>query len=115
MFNALCERRNIRFKHDRYAAGMVAASVYNCARASKDAPLITAFDFVRSAEDAEARAEIDKIKALIKKVVGAMPSDTPMAKLQDVRNRTIASLKAQGRQDAEQLFSECWPSLTPKE
>lgn len=109
MFNALCTRRNIRFKYDRYAAGMVAASVYNTNRISADSPMITAFDFIR--EPDPDRDERQKIKALIQQVIGQLPSNTPKDKLRDIRNRTIASLKSQGRTDAETLFDAVWPSM----
>jgi hypothetical protein len=115
MFNALCARRNIHFKHDRFANALTAAAVYNVNRASADAPVISAFDFIRDEKDSEAKAETQKIKAVIQQVVGLLPHDTPKEKLHEVRRKTIASLKAQGRQDAEQLFDSCWPSLRPKE
>jgi len=114
MFQALCKRRNIRFKHERYVAGMTASAVYNVNRASADAPLFTAFDFVRSEEDSKRKEETDNIKALIKKVIGQLPSDTPRERLLDIRSKTIASLKTQGRADAEQLFNDCWPTLAEK-
>ncbi len=115
MFYALCARRNIHFKYDRFAAGMVCSAVYNVNRASSDSPMLTAFDFVREPKDAAAKAETDKIKAVIKQVIGQLPSDTPKDRLHGIRSRTIASLKSQGREDAEQLFDSCWPSLKPKE
>lgn len=115
MFRSLCERRNIRFKHQRFTAGMTAAAVYNVNRTSPDAPMLSAFDFVRDEESSRKKAERDQILSTIKKVVGSMPGDTPREKLLEVRRRTIASLKSQGRQDAEELFDSCWPTLKPKE
>ena len=73
MSNALCARRNIHFKYDRFAAGIVASAVYNVNRASADSPMITAFDFVRDEKDAAARAEVQNIKGVIKHVIGQLP------------------------------------------
>jgi len=115
MFNALCKRRNIHFKYDRFAAGMICSAVYNVNRAGADTPMLSAFDFIREEKDTAAKEETRKIKALIKQVVGQLPSDTPKDKLNVIRSRTIASLKSQGRQDAEELFDSCWPTLKPKE
>ena len=115
MFSALCARRNIRFKHERYANAQTAAAVYNCNRASADSPMLTAFDFVRDEKEAAIRSERQNVKNIIKQVIGQMPSNTPKEKLQEVRSKCIASLTAQGRTDAEQLFNECWPSLKPTE
>ena len=112
MFKALCARRNIRFKHERFLAGMTAAAVYNVNRASAESPVFTAFDFVRSAEDSERKAETDGIKSMIKSVIGQLPNDVTRERLLDIRSRTIKSLMTQGRKDAEVLFDSCWPSLS---
>ena len=93
---------------------MVAAAVYNCNRASADSPMLTAFDFVREVKDAESKAERQAIKRTITQAIGSMPSTTTKEQLQEVRSKCIASLTAQGRTDAEELFNECWPSLVPK-
>ena len=112
MFNSLCERRNIKFKHERFAAGMVAAAVYNVNRASTESPVLTAFDFVREEAESAEKAEHDKIIGTIRQLVGQMPSDTPREKLLHVRDTVVGSLRAQGRKDAEALWLEAWPSLS---
>jgi hypothetical protein len=114
MFRALCKRRNIRLKYERYANAETAAAVYNCARVSEEQPVLTAFDFVR---EPEAAAEHDRIRE-VKKVIMQAFSDLPAmdrSKLLELRAKLIAKLKAKGQDDAEQLFDECWPSLKPKE
>jgi hypothetical protein len=108
-FRALCKRRNIRFKMDRYAAAISASAIYNVNRANTDTPLIEPMDFVR--EPDPYRENTLEIKRLIKQVIGQLPAGTAAEKLQVVRTRTIASLLSQGRQDAEALFNECWPNL----
>lgn len=108
-FRALCKRRNIKFKMDRYAAAIPASAIYNVSRASTDAPLIEPMDFVR--EPDPYRENTLEIKRLMKQVIGQLPAGTTAEKLQEIRTRTIASLSSQGRTDAEQLFDECWPSL----
>jgi hypothetical protein len=114
MFMALCVRRNVRFKHDRFAAGMVASATYNCHRTEKDSPVFTAWDFVRNEEEDEAHAQTRKIKEMIRKAIGVLPSNTPRIKLLQIRQQCINSLLRQGRKDAEVLFDECWPMLKPK-
>jgi hypothetical protein len=108
-FQALCKRRNLKFKMDRYANALTAAAIYNVNRASTDAPLIEPMDFVR--EPDPYRENTLEIKRLIKQVICQLPACTTTEKLQKIRTRTIASLSSQGRTDAEQLFDECWPSL----
>ena len=108
-FRALCLRRNIRFKMDRYAASIPAAALYNVNRASADTPLIEPIDFVR--EPDPYREQTLEIKRTIKQVISQLPPDTDPALLQKIRTGTIESLKNQGREDAEALFNECWPSL----
>jgi hypothetical protein len=112
-FQALCKRRNIRFKYERFTAAIVASAIYNVNRPSADAPLVQPFDFIREA-DPELE-QTNNIKQMIKQAVGNLPEGTSTEQYQEVRVRTIASLESQGRKDATQLFDECWPSLKPKE
>lgn len=112
-FQALCRRRNIRFKHERFAHALTASAVYNVNRASADSPMVTPFDFV--CEKDPSAEQTKEIRQLIKQVIGSLPPGTPRDKYLEIRTRTIASLETQGRKDATQLFDECWPSLTPKE
>jgi hypothetical protein len=74
MFTALCRRRNIHFKYERYANAITASAVYNCNRASADAPILTAFDFVKEVDPE--REQTEKIRRLIKEVVAHMPNST---------------------------------------
>ena len=113
MFQALCIRRNVRIRYERFANALTAASIYNVNRATDDTPVVTAFDFIREADPD--REETQEIKRLIKTVVGGIPHGSPRSKYLEVRERTIASLKAQGRADAEELFDSCWPTLKPRE
>jgi hypothetical protein len=113
MFNALCVRRNLKFKYDRFANALTASAVYNVNRTTNESPFITAFDFVRDEKQTAVKEERNKIIGTIKQVVGMMPSDTPREKFLAVRERVVNSLKSQGRVDAEELWAECWPSLVP--
>jgi hypothetical protein len=111
MFQALCRRRNVRLKHERFANALTASAVYNVNRGS-DSPALSPFDFVR---EPDPQAEQTRaIKQQIRQAIGAMPCDTPKVKLLEIRERVINSLKSQGRHDAEQIWAECWPSLTPE-
>lgn len=105
MFHALCKRRNIHFKYNRLAHAMTASAIYNVNRASSESPVVQPFDFIRE-PDPELERRND-IKRVIKEAVGRAIITSP-DKFQELRSRTIASLTAQGRKDAEQLFNECF-------
>lgn len=115
MLGALCKRRNIRLKYERFANAEVAAAVYNVNRGSAEVPMITAWDFVRDAKSSKAHSETLLLKKQIKEAVGMLPSDTSHAKLMNVRKNIIAGLEKLGRTDAVELWAECWPTLVPKE
>jgi hypothetical protein len=115
MFQELAKRRNTRIRYDRYAAGMTAAAVYNVNRAGDDAPVITAFDFVR---DDAAAAKLEKLreaKRFVKSAIGQMPMMTPRTKLLEIRSKAITDLTASGYNNAEAIFDSVWPTLKPTE
>jgi hypothetical protein len=114
-FRALCKRRNVRIRYERYAHALTASAVYNVNRHSADDPIISAFDFVRDEEASEKREHLLKAKRFVKKVIGGMPIMTPMEKLLEKRLAVIADLKASGYKDGEAIFDECFPHLKPKE
>jgi hypothetical protein len=112
-FQELAKRRNTRIRHDRYAAALAAAAIYNVNRAGADAPVVTAFDFIR---DDEATAKLEKAregKRYCNKVIGGLPFGTPRSKLLEIRTKAIADLKASGYSNAEAIFDSVWPSLKP--
>jgi hypothetical protein len=94
---------------DRYAAAIVASAIYNVNRSSADSPLIEPIDFVRVSDPQ--REQTTEIKRVLKSVIGQMPTGTSRDKYLEVKERVIASLTAQGRKDARELFDEAWPSL----
>ena len=114
MFRALCERRNVRLKHDRYANAITAAAVYNVHRVGEATPMVEPFDFVRDAKSCELRAKRQEAKAKIMQAVGIMPTNTTREKFMEIRERVVAGLTAEGRTDAAELWAECWPSLVPE-
>jgi hypothetical protein len=113
MFAALCKRRNIRLKHERFANALTAAAVYNVNRSKAEDPMTTAFDFVRDEKANKALSETRLLKKQIKDAVGHMPSSTPRNRFLKMRVAYVAELKKLGRTDAEELWAECWPSLVP--
>ncbi len=113
MFQELCKRRNIRIRHERYAAAQAAAAIYNVNRGSADDPTVSAFDFVRDEKSAKRKERIREAKQYIRKVIGNLPMATTRARLLEIRRRVIHDLVASGTANAEQLFNECWPSLVP--
>jgi hypothetical protein len=115
MFLALCKRRNIAIKYDRFASALTASAVYNVNRHSTEDPVVQPFDFIRDEQQAAEQAELMKIRKFIQGAIGRVPFDTPREKLLEIRAKAIEQLKQQGRDDAEDLFNDVWPSLTPKE
>jgi hypothetical protein len=110
-FNALTKRRNVRFKHERFANALTAAAVYNVNRTSAETPTISAWDFIRTVDPAQEQR--DGIKKMILKVVGDLPCDTPRAKLLELRAKVVNSLTAQGCKNGAGIWAECWPALVP--
>jgi len=112
MFVALCKRRNVRLKHEKFANAQTAAAVYNVA--TRSAEPLTAYDFVRDPKEAEAHEQRQTLKRQIKDAVIRMPQDTDRAKFMRLRGNIIKQLEAIGRTDAAELWAECWPSLVPE-
>jgi hypothetical protein len=115
MLQALCKRRNIRIRYERYANAETAAAVYNVNRTSEETPVLTAFDFVRSKESADELNRVREIRKLIQRTFGCLPAGLGRPKILAMRADLIERLKAQGQTDAEEIFNDCWPSLKPKE
>jgi hypothetical protein len=109
-FNALCKRRNIGIRYERYANAIVAAAVYNVNRHDADAPVVTAFDFVRDEKDSEAREKQLKAKRFVRQAL-ALPLGTSREKFLEVRIKVVEDLKASGYENAVQIVDECFPSL----
>jgi hypothetical protein len=114
MFWELCKRRNQKLKYERFAAAQAAAAVYNVHR-GKDTPVITAMDFVRDERQTEKKERLTKARLFIRKTIGSLPMMTPMETLIEKRLRVIEDLKADGYDNAEELFDEAWPHLKPKD
>lgn len=112
-FQALCKRRNVRIKYERYAHAITASAVYNTNRGSVDDPVIHAFDFIRDDDSVAQRAKLQEAKKYIKQVIGNMPMTTTRATYLEKRAAMINDLKTAGHDSAEQLFDECWPTLKP--
>lgn len=115
MFWELCKRRDMARKHERFANALTASAVYNSRRTSEEQPIITAYDFIRDPESSRKREEIETLKRQIREQVTMLPVSTPRAHFMAMRERIIATLEAQGRTDAKELWAECWPSLVPTE
>jgi hypothetical protein len=114
MFAALCTRRNIRMRHERFANALTASAIYNVHRAGADVPMVTAYDFVRDAKQSEAHEQTQILKRQILEAVTRMPSNTPRERFMTIRGNIIAELVKLGRTDATELWAECWPSLIPE-
>jgi hypothetical protein len=115
MFQALCKRRNIAIKYDRYANALTASAVYNANRSSEESPVVYPFDFIRDEESAKRLEKIREGKRYIRKVIGGLPMTTPRSKFLEIRRKAIADLTTSKFEDAEALFDSVWPHLKPTE
>jgi sarcosine oxidase delta subunit len=113
MFQALCKRRNVQIKYDRFANAQTAAAVYNTNRSKADDPIIQPFDFIRDAESAQKKERLDAAKRHCRKVLN-IPANTSREKIMEIRGKAIKDLEAAGYSDAEQIFDSCWPHLAAK-
>ena len=112
-FNALCTRRNIRIRYERYANAITAAAVYNVNRRSSDDAIVSAFDFVRDEQESEKQERLLKAKKFVRQAL-ALPLGTPREKFLEVRIKVVADLKASGYDNATQIVDDCFPSLRGK-
>jgi hypothetical protein len=115
MFQALCKRRNVGIRYERYANALTASAVYNSIRGSEDSPTICAFDFIRDEKESIKLEKLREGKKFCKKVIGQLPMTTPRSKFLDVRRKAIIDLAASGYEDPETLFDSVWPHLIPTE
>jgi hypothetical protein len=113
MFSALCKRRNVQIKYDRFANAQTAAAVYNTNRSKADDPIIQPFDFIRDAESAKKKERLDVAKRHCRKVLN-VPPKTSREKIMEIRGKAIKDLEAEGYSDAESIFDSCWPHLAKK-
>jgi hypothetical protein len=114
MFQALCKRRNIRIKYERYAHAQTAAAVYNTARTKADDPTVHPFDFVRDEESQRKKEELGKFRAFAQRAIGVLPIGTVQEKILEVRLKAVKDLEVAGCKDAEGLMDSVWPHLKQK-
>lgn len=79
-------------------------------RHDADAPIVSAFDFVRDEKEAEAKEKLLKAKRFVRQAL-ALPLGTTREKFLEVRSKVINDLVASGYSDAIQIVDECFPSL----
>ena len=113
MLQALCKRRNIGIKYDRFANAMTAAAVYNVNRGKADDPIWQPFDFIRDEESAQKKERLDTAKHFCRKVLN-VPATTSREKIMEIRQKAIRDLIASGYENAEDIFDSCWPHLRQK-
>jgi len=111
MFQALCKRRNVHIRYERFANALTASAVYNVNRSSVEDQVVEAFDFVRDETQALQREELRKAKKFASRAIGMLPPTTPREKILEIRLKAIADLKASGRADAEKIMNDVWPTL----
>jgi hypothetical protein len=114
MFQALCKRRNIRIKYERFANAQTAAAVYNTLRHKPDDPIVNAADFVMDDKQVAAKERRKAELEFITNSVRNVPAKSPRKKFLEVRANVIKKLSDQGCENAEALFDMKWPNLKPK-
>ena len=115
MFQALCKRRNIQIRYERFANAQTAAAVYNTNRHSVEDPLVEPFDFIRDEESAQRKERLMKAKRYINRALGTLPLSTTREKILEIRDKAIADLRASGYTDAEQIVDAMYSNLKPKD
>lgn len=104
---ALEERRRVQLRHDRFNAALTASAIINSNSETKVSP----FDFVPGFEPDPRDEERRNIKRSIATLFTRLPDNVTPAEVQALKQRTIERLKAQGIEDAVQLFHEVFPDL----
>ena len=113
MFQALCKRRNVRIRYERYANSITAAAVLNVNRSSQDDPVVSAYDFVRDDESSQRKERLSQAKKFVSKIILDLPTTSPRAKYLEKRASAIHDLIQAGYSNAEEIFNGCWPNLKP--
>ena len=114
MFLALCKRRNVHIRYQRFANAMTASAVYNVNRSSAEDPVIRPFDFVMDEEQSERRERQMYVRRVVRDSVRSVNMGASREKYLQVRKTVIEKLNAAGYPEAEQVFDEMWPHLKPK-
>ncbi len=113
MFQALCRRRNIRIKYERYANALTASAVYNTNRGKQDDPVVRPFDFIMDDDQAAERERAIRFRKHVQKTIGSLPFNTSRATFLEKRRKVIEDLRVSGCSSPEQLFDQVWPHLKP--
>jgi hypothetical protein len=111
MFRALCKRRHVGIRYERYAHAITASVVANVHRTRDEDLIISPFDFVRDEESNQKLERKRKAKAFVNKIIKGLPITATRETLLDKRARAIADLQADGYVDAESIFDELFPHL----
>jgi hypothetical protein len=104
-FMALMKRQAVRFKHECFLSGMVAAQILNTNRRKEDDPVFSAWDFVPDPERESKRNELKRnIHSLFCMLRGGEED------VLKIRKSTIAKLTKAGYKDVETAFDEVFRS-----
>jgi hypothetical protein len=103
------ERRRVQLRHERFNAALVASAVINANSLGESR--VSPFDFVPGFESGPEEEERRHLKRSIATLFSRLPDDVTPEKVQALKVRTIERLKADGVEDADQLFSEVFPDL----
>lgn len=115
MFSALCRRRNVRIRYERYAHALTASAVYNT---SAGKHVANPMDWIREGAAAKRYDERMKIKEFISGVISRMPPQTTFEQLLEVKRKALIDIVNTGvvdHEEAERMFDAIWPTLKAKE
>jgi len=102
MFNALLERREVAFRYQCLCAGLIASTLLNM-HMKPDSTRVSPYDFAPTVADDNER-ERDRAKQNLVSLF-AMIEGSPDF-FERMRDKAIAGLKADGFEDAEEIFEE---------
>lgn len=107
---ALEERRTIELRHARFNAALVASTLYNINR-PKDVDPLSAFDFLPGFDKDPAEIEQTKQRrAMVHNIRATFAMLPPGANAVGLRVTMIDRLRANGHEDAEEMFTEAYPT-----
>ncbi len=113
MYRALFNRYHIGIRHLRYANALTTAAVYNSNRSKADDPIVEAFAFVATEEEAARKARRKPFREYVNKAL-SMWVQLP-AKFAEKRLLVIQDLRVAGCENPEELVARMFPEFKPKE
>lgn len=113
-YEALEERRVFELRQGRFNAALITSALINSHRASVDSDAVSPYDFIGGLEQDPEDVEADKMRASVKHAIKVAFAENRAMSHEQVlaeKTRMIANMTAEGIEDPEGLFRECFPDL----